>query len=726
MADIFPKLVNMSVSASWLVLAVIILRLLLKKAPKWIYCMLWALVAVRLICPFSIESSLSLIPGAETVPEEMFKMEPVENRQNASLDIEVNPAIPGSYTPELDKTVERVQIEFVYAELIWRVGFIAMLLYAFISCLRLKNRVKTAVILQKNIYQSENIVSPFVFGFLRPRIYLPFKVSEKDAVHMLAHEQSHIRRHDHQIKPFAFLLLSLYWFNPVIWAAYILLCRDIETACDERVIKELGAEQRADYSQALLTCSVPRRMISACPVAFGEVGVKERVRNVLSYKKPTLWVIVVAVISCIAVAVCFLTNPKDKTFHDPFGYSYRVETVAYDAPQYNFTYSPKTAPLYTVTSYNELVILEEQKSDEWTTAGIFSEIQLTEENFKSCFTKYDLYNESDADKLLQNNSKAWQLFASEPDSNPPSNVFYYLLLQKNGDVYLTYGYFNPDNMTAPNADMSIRWIFKLKEDSTAAPGLVGGENNDAENKQFTVNLCIVDGADKGILVLAGAGEGDVYTLNPFDENVEIYLDGKAAGINALKDGMMAEISYDGTVEETYPAKLRNVTSVSVYSAGTEEGQGSTLNLCGLYLRVLNDLWEADKELNVGISYVSVDLSTAPGGLTQGEKSAVAWAFANAHQVGGLTLSFKELAKQGCLADIESGTEDSLPGYWKDGVLFSITQAKPARGEAYSLPTLKFDAQKWRSVNGAYMLYDCTATLTGAGEYSYSAGGAGIA
>lgn len=310
MTELFRCILNMSISASWLVGVVLVIRLLLKKAPKWITCLLWALVAVRLICPFSIESSLSLIPSAETFPDEMFAMGPDDNRQNAALDIEVNPVIPGSIIPEIDMSVEQLQIRELFASLRWPIGVAVLLVYAVGSYLRLRFKMRTAVRLRDNIYQSENAVTPFVLGFLCPRIYLPFKLYEDDITHVIAHEQTHIKRRDHLLKPLGFLLLSLHWFNPVMWVAYILFCRDIELACDERVIKALDEEQRADYSQALLMCSRPRRAITACPLAFGEVGVKQRVKNIIDYKRPTFWILLASAIVCIAVAVCFLTNPQ--------------------------------------------------------------------------------------------------------------------------------------------------------------------------------------------------------------------------------------------------------------------------------------------------------------------------------------------------------------------------------------------------------------------------------
>ena len=317
MSQIFLKILNMSISASWLVLAVLLLRLVLKKAPKWVSVLLWGIVAVRLIFPFSIESMLSLIPSAETVsPEIMMDWTPTISTGIGSLDNVVNPIITQTFAPKGYASANPLQILIPVASVAWLAGIAVMLVYTAISYILLRSRVATAVLLKNNVFQSENVDSPFVLGIIRPKIYLPFRMDEQSLAHVIAHEMSHIRRKDHLWKPFGFLLLALHWFNPLMWLGYILLCRDIELACDEKVIKEMDNEHRADYTQALVACSVNRRRIAACPLAFGEVGVKDRVKSVMNYKKPAFWIIIAAIVTCAAVAVCFLTNPKTSTNND--------------------------------------------------------------------------------------------------------------------------------------------------------------------------------------------------------------------------------------------------------------------------------------------------------------------------------------------------------------------------------------------------------------------------
>lgn len=314
MNDIFLKIVNMSLSAGWVVLAVLLLRVLFKKAPKWLTVLLWGIVAIRLICPFSIESVLSLIPSAETVSPDIM-MDPIPSIDTGVPIINevVNPIIGGSFTPDPGVSANPLQIWIPLFAIVWIAGMVGMALYTVVSCLRVKRRICTAIRLRDNIYQSETVVSPFVFGIFNPKIYLPLSMNEQERAHVIAHEQAHIFRKDHWWKPFGFALLAIYWFNPLLWLGYVLLCRDIELACDEKVVKAFDDEQKADYSQALLSCSVSRRVIAVCPIAFGEVGVKDRVKSVLYYKKPAFWISIVAVVMCIVTAVCFLTNPLSDT-----------------------------------------------------------------------------------------------------------------------------------------------------------------------------------------------------------------------------------------------------------------------------------------------------------------------------------------------------------------------------------------------------------------------------
>lgn len=313
MEGIFIKILNMSISAGWLILAVIVLRLLLKKAPKWIHVLLWGLVGVRLVMPFTIETGFSLLPSAEVIsPTIGFEPAPMIHSGVTALDRAVNPAMSNSLAADPFSSANPMQIVLYIGSKIWIAGIAVLLAYALISFLKLRRRVSEAVLLNDNIWICDQVKSPFILGIIRPRIYLPSDLEENNMEYVLKHERAHLKRKDHLWKLIGFLLLAVYWFNPLTWIAYILLCRDIEMACDEKVIAGMEMSDKKAYANALVSCSMQRRPALACPLAFGEVGVKKRVKGVLHYKKPAFWIIIVAVIACIAAAACFLTDPAEQ------------------------------------------------------------------------------------------------------------------------------------------------------------------------------------------------------------------------------------------------------------------------------------------------------------------------------------------------------------------------------------------------------------------------------
>ena len=315
MAAVFLKLLNLSISASWLVLAVLVLRLVSKRSPKWMNVLLWGMVALRLMLPFSIESALSLIPSAETLSPEVVRFDPAPTITSGVelIDNAVNPSLSESFAAAPLASVNPLYVWTYLAGWVWLIGLGVMLLYALVSYLRLRRRVSVSLPIQDHIYLCDAISSPFILGVVKPCIYLPSGLDEMQRQNVLAHEQAHLARRDHWWKPLGFALLAVYWFNPVLWLAYALLCRDIELACDERVIRTMDESAVKTYSTVLLACSMPRKAVITCPLAFGEVGVKERVQNALHYKKPAFWVVAASVAVCVVVAVCFLTNPPTDT-----------------------------------------------------------------------------------------------------------------------------------------------------------------------------------------------------------------------------------------------------------------------------------------------------------------------------------------------------------------------------------------------------------------------------
>lgn len=317
MGNLFVTLLNRSINAGWLILAVILLRILLKKAPKWMMCLLWGCVAFRLICPFSMESIFSLIPSRETLPSEtVISASPRIDSGIGMVDNVINPVLQESFTPSVEESVNPLQIWLTAAGILWGIGAMVMLMFAFVSYIRLYLRIRTAVRVQEPVYTSEFVDMPFIFGLIRPRIYLPCDMSEEMRTSVIAHERAHLERRDYLWKVIGYGLLTAYWFHPFCWIGFSLFCKDIELACDEKVIREYDERQRRVYSEALLACSQGRNRTTLCPLAFGEVGIKERIQSVICYKKPAFRAIVAAMIVCVTVAVCLLTDPV-KREEDP-------------------------------------------------------------------------------------------------------------------------------------------------------------------------------------------------------------------------------------------------------------------------------------------------------------------------------------------------------------------------------------------------------------------------
>ncbi len=311
MEKIFIKLFNMSVAASWMILVSILLRFVMKRAPKNIRCILWAMVAVRLICPVSFESELSLIPRAEIIKSDITNsLEQIIDNNIPTSDETEGTVITGNFRPKEKPEGNNYSDSLLHlATIIWIFGMSALALYTVTSYLNLHKRIAEGIVLTDNIWLCDHISTPFIWGIIKPRIILPSSIREKDIEFIIAHEKAHLLRRDHLWKPFGFFLLIVYWFHPLIWAAYLLFCRDIELACDERVIKEFDMSGKKAYSAILLACSTNQNVITINPVAFGETGIKERIKAIMKYKKPKLWVGLASVIICVVVMICCLTNP---------------------------------------------------------------------------------------------------------------------------------------------------------------------------------------------------------------------------------------------------------------------------------------------------------------------------------------------------------------------------------------------------------------------------------
>lgn len=316
MGEIFGELLNRSITAGWLILVVICIRFVFRRMPKWMNCILWVVVAIRLMIPFSVESVFSLQPSSEPIKyNTMMEGEilPYVPSVDSNLPVvrdTINSLLRDTFAYESSESAAPLQIALEIAGSIWLCGTIILLVIAVGSMVRLHLTVREAVRDEGNIYLCDRVKSPFIMGIVGPRIYLPSSLNGEEKEYILAHENAHLQRLDHLWKPFSYLLLCIYWFNPLCWVAYVLLCKDIELACDEKVISDMSFDDKKEYSRVLLACANQRRLVLSCPLAFGEISVRERVKSVLNYKKTALGVTVLAMVVCIIVAVCFLTNPS--------------------------------------------------------------------------------------------------------------------------------------------------------------------------------------------------------------------------------------------------------------------------------------------------------------------------------------------------------------------------------------------------------------------------------
>lgn len=552
MENIFLHLINLSISASWLILAVILLRFLLKKSPKWSTCVLWMLVGIRLIFPFSLESVFSLIPSKQTFNPNMPLTSSISiNTGFETIDTPVNSYFNTAAPVKHTLYITRILM------IIWIVGIFALLTYTIASYLRLQKRMTTATILHSNIRQSEFVASPFVLGIVHPTIYLPYHMSEEDLNYVIAHETSHIKRKDHLIKPLGFLLLTIYWFNPLMWISYILFCKDIELACDERVIKILNQPERKAYSSALLSCSIHHHSLAACPLAFGEVDVKERIKTILNYKKPTFWISILAIAACFITGICFLTNPKSaNTLKSQ--QAYKVTSIVYSKNNVSAEPIPIEDWQYYIGQTLMINATGVSGANSWSSIAPLEEITLTEENFDAYFRSEEHWNKSITPNVLrEENEKTWC-----SNSTNGSSHFYYILQQKNGDMYIIDGA-GVEVYPEPTIDLLLK-ITPTKTDKTLimADSLMTSEtpkyyfSQDSallrlyeKNGKFILNydsspyLDIGEYSIKNEILTAKTSDGKyTYCFKVIDNNTLTFLEDKSVNVRST-DSM--SLLYDG-------------------------------------------------------------------------------------------------------------------------------------------------------------------------------------
>ncbi len=491
MEAVFLKFFNMTITASYVILAVLLVRLLLKRTPKKYTYALWSVVGFRLCCPVSFQSAFSVFglkyfdmtkaqqaSGGEMltyIPEDIGRMQQPQITFGVSAGNTIDRSLPA---PMLGDSVNPIQILVTLATYVWMAGIAVLTIYSIFTFVRLHLRLRTAIRLEDGVYQSEFVVSPFVMGFFRPKIYLPFAINAYERSYVLAHERFHIRHCDHLIKIFAYFLLCLHWYNPLCWLAFLLMSRDMEMRCDEWILGRQIHEQKA-YAETLLAFAVKRSFPAPGPLAFGEFGIRARIKNALRWKSPKRYMRIFAfTISLIFIVAC-AANPKEATIKtSPFGYSYEVEEIVFASPYYSFSYTTQNAPFYLILEDGELLSKlpgqeTENTEDEWIRLGKVEEFELEEDNFDQYFYGGEEvgggWKGINALTLRLENENAWRVLRTTEHFTE----MYIILQQKNGDLFLCYGYYDQLEHDDPNSDdSSFRWVFQLEKNSSAAS--IGG------------------------------------------------------------------------------------------------------------------------------------------------------------------------------------------------------------------------------------------------------------
>ena len=566
------KLFNMSITAMWLILAVIILRAILKKAPKYINLIMWALVGFRLICPFNFESMFSLIPTSETIPGNIqATSSPSINTGIDAINEIVNPAI--SELSEMPYSIGYNPIDMLLkiSFLVWVAGIAVMLVYSAVSYLKLHRMVRASIRYKENIYLCDNIKSPFILGIIRPRIYLPSDINANQINPVIAHEKAHIRRFDHILKPLGFAVMSIHWFNPLVWIAYSLFCRDIEYACDEKVIKDMKSEEKKTYSEALLSLSISKRNLAVCPLAFGEIGVKNRIKSVLSYKKPTLWIIIISVIALAGVAIGFMTTPKNDSID---GYHYIDKYFYQDIIGEDRANTELRDYRYRIGDDMIITRFDGDGTGNATVLGV-----LVKENIND--HELDLILETLPSKYSKN-----QITETYVTSGPYTDKYIFIRFRNSdfiGAFIPTDGDGNRYVMSAfklkRNHDITIEAVTDFDKEiiigadiPTTAPyahpeelSTAGTENttsfvivDNGENVNPYFNAKVLEVNEKNILVEPLKGEVERNSANKIYVSTDVI---SANPVPELKKGDKVRIIYNGEIMETYPAEISKVFAI---------------------------------------------------------------------------------------------------------------------------------------------------------------------
>jgi len=444
---LFLTVLSMSLTASYAILFVMFVRLLLRKTPKALSYALWSVVAFRLTIPFSFESVFSLLPrNAGTVPiarDIIYQQSPQVASGVTAVDSFANTPLP---SPAVEASASSGQIYAEIGACIWILGAVALFVYSLVSVLLLKRHLKGARLIGENIFEAGNLKTPFVLGLINPRIYLPAGLGKEEQGYIILHEQTHIRRKDHIIKVFAFLTASAHWFNPLVWIAFVLMSTDMELSCDERVLKVTKEDIKKPYATSLLSLAAGRHILNGSPLAFGEGNIKRRIKNVLNYKRPKFWIVLCSIIIVAAIGIGLAANPKSAALFN--GFSYRVEEILYEAPMYSFSYTLDNAPRYCISS--DYVLFSKQSSDEdWVMHGKLDPYKISRQELLSLF-----HLPPESVRQAINNTKLIYRADSDTDTDEEIRTFYLVMQLKNGNVLLALGYDIGENSY-------IRWLFRL-------------------------------------------------------------------------------------------------------------------------------------------------------------------------------------------------------------------------------------------------------------------------
>lgn len=526
MTQIFPTVLGMSAMACPVILAVLLARLALKKAPRAVTCALWLAVLFRLLCPWSPESRYvgvpSQLPAAETLFTTVSVSEPAPMEETA---IGTTYAAAASAPSKAASVPDWRQL----GAILWLLGIAALAAHGLVSLLRLRRRLVGAVRLRDNIYLADHLETAFVLGLIRPKIYLPSSLPDREQACILAHEQAHIRRGDPWWRALGYLTLVIHWFNPLAWLAFFLACRDLETACDEAVLRKLGPEIEADYASALLGLSTGRRFLTAAPLAFGEGDTGGRVRHILKFRKPAVWAVLLSAIAVLALGLVLIFQRAESA--DYWNARYTVAEIVYDAPEYDFTYSVSTAPEYAILPDGSLYAADTGGrsliyADEWTYTGTLVPVELDRQARNDLF----LPSDSAVQQIMADVTAVYE--AQWQRSGGEQTTFHYLMVTRQGTQYLAVGHSRD----------RVRWLFQL--DCQAGSGDLTYLDLVLRQQlgMYPVGFSLFESDSLPNTQLVGWTDGDVIG---FSELLFEEIDGKrtytAVGTSGWASGSSAEI-----------------------------------------------------------------------------------------------------------------------------------------------------------------------------------------